>query len=1704
MEIGSSPASRGAAGAYIEGELGALYLLALITGNRARGLPQARVVSVQFQGVENGFALDDLIIFGAGHDGDYILEIQSKRDITFSPADKVFKDVATQLAQSKVRSVPEDRHFLGIATQRTSRNISGAYQDVLKWARSAEHAEAFFTRLAAKGVASSSMREFIATTQKHLVSGGVVDDPETIWRILRRLLILEFDFEATSPMARTHGISLARTALADGEEGRAEALWSRLIEFSIKTGTTGGTIDLQALRANLAEAGFQLAGHREYGQARAKLAELAHNTLAHIGMNVAGVTLLRLEAISAIDDAFENHRFVVVRGNPGVGKSSILRHFAERAARLATIIVLDPDSTPSGGWLAFSNALGIPGVASDFLNDLAASGGTVIFIDGLDMFEDTGRQRTVLEILRAASAIPDFKVITTMRNANDICDVIWLDEQIVTALGGTQRVEIGALSDAEVATLIEQAPALQSVLSSSHPAAGLSRNLYRLSRLLKVSSPTRVHTEAGMARLWWSTADNAPTKDIRGAQRLVAALAESVLKGGRGLEVGEDSAARSHLVETLTLKEIRRDCLDFYHDVLCDWGIGSYLAENFQHLASLDLSVPVSPRIARGIEFSARLVLESGADAGQWLQLLQALAVSGAHSSWRRQAILALPRSEIGYQLLDKCRDHLLANEAALLVELCTTVSVVETISVADLKTLEGAPVDKPRSFRISITWSATLVLCWLLKHKAAIPLQAIPTIVELVKIQLFSLKENPSLGRETAIMLFGWLRQLDLRDAEVTIPGARSQAIDQNSMVERLRLIAVMLGSYAPDELKLYLKEVANEESGYKTNAIRELSNAIAPVAPRELADLVLKSLVPAEADYGLGGRIRERALTYADSSYLPASPAQPPFLDLLESAPDEGLRLIRTLVSHAITFSTDDNDTMDSGFAIDLGDGPRLFPRPDSYLWSRDQCNEGAVASGLKALEAWSQQRLDGGMAAENVLTDILGPQGSCAAYVLVAVDVLLSHADVAHDALARFIASPELLAADSVRCNHDRRGSVLDQFALQGEPYAKVKLADLEGRPSRRVALFDMVPWYLADDEVANRLRAQLSAAIAGLEPIGAYSSRGDKEVIARIASNMLQRSNWIDIEGGKLAYQSPPEEAANLQAMAERQIVSWGPREMELRIDLAFDGNVDHANASTAREAVAYASGGFPDDSDTDYQKTRSTRLIMTALLAARDGDDELLASAAGWIRQVINITLEERSDRHATSTETLRFNRQAIAILALIHLWTRTGDESDRNDLIRLSVRNDRCAAPAFSIGRERILEHEPKLFKAAMRAAFASMVWRWSDQSKEGESEQVRFCADQAKNSNMAVAAEIAWLDGGPEPAWPAWPEEQPILQQRMRIRIPSLSNAASSKENDAAKPNAANSSSDIRLDSRSAAQWLKVVQEAPREAISWRSEVVLAYAAWTSRMNGLGLPADVEISSDPNEWNSSYYALFAERLLDRTNASWENDLKLVTDLPGKQFGKIAQVVILSADALYFNDRSHPPGRPTELRARLTSQVMSLQSWQNSDNPSAPRVKSDLAGIVARMFLNTYNPFGNTYCYLPPSLSDRVDPLLSPIAPLLPGGPTAFVALCTLNLLEVRSHTSHLGFLLEAAESWFGRTDSSDLWVNLGIGRRVVQWFEQAALQEPDLLGPVHPCRARIDSMVGRLVSVGVAEAHEFEKKIADAAEAHREKRYPS
>jgi hypothetical protein len=220
---GTSPTSTGPAGGYFEGQVGASFLLSLLVGAEPRGLPGTTIDRVKLQRAAEGHPLDDVIVDAHDAQGNSaILEVQVKRDISFAPSDPVFRSVVGQIA--KVAGKPEflmSRYELAIALAQTSHKIEGPYQTVLTWARQLGDAATFMNRIKRPGSANDAMRSLVNTFRTHLQEAGAPHDDETVWRLLRRLQILPFDFTATGSAAAELAKDRFGTRSTHGLEARS-------------------------------------------------------------------------------------------------------------------------------------------------------------------------------------------------------------------------------------------------------------------------------------------------------------------------------------------------------------------------------------------------------------------------------------------------------------------------------------------------------------------------------------------------------------------------------------------------------------------------------------------------------------------------------------------------------------------------------------------------------------------------------------------------------------------------------------------------------------------------------------------------------------------------------------------------------------------------------------------------------------------------------------------------------------------------------------------------------------------------------------------------------------------------------------------------------------------------------------------------------------------------------------------------------------------------------------------------------------------------------------------------------------------------------------------------------------------------------------------------------------------------------------------
>ena len=1302
-----------------------------------RGMPGVLIEQVGFQGAGEGHPLDDIVVHGITKDGQAsLLEIQVKRTVTFSPSDSAFKGVVEQVA----RAVPtldfsgKDRQF-AVATERTSFKIAGPYQDVLRWAREVGSASVFMGRIERNNTSSHDMRTFVTTARTHLKAAGCAFDDETVWQVLRRFQILPFDYDAPASQAQELALERARNLLEPSDASRAMALWKVLTETAIRVAASGGDLDRARLLFEISSVdSFHLAGSRHNRAARETLAEVASLAAADLPRKIADVSLVRSARLDALRDAQDKGRYIEIRGGPGVGKSGVLGMLVDQVRVEGRAIVLSPERTPPGGWLAFKSALGIEAGSEEFLADLACDGGAVLFIDSLDFFEDTGTRATAIDLVRASASVPDFHVVVTARTDFGKEEPNWLPEDVLTKLGRAPAVIIDELGPDEVEELRKAAPSLNALLADDHPARDIVRNLFHLSRLLEVQgSAEQLQSEVDLLEHWWTTADGPPA-GRRERLRLLRDLTDAVLAGASDLETRAASSAVDALIASESLLELGPDRLAFRHDVLREWAVASRMRETPDQIGALELNRAIPVSLARGVELGARFALERAENGESWTEYLTRFSPPDAHPSWRRWSLLAILRSETAAALLERATNVLLADEGALLRELIRTALAVESRPLAEAiasTELEVGPIPHGLNSPTNPSWAVLAV--WLLKRQADLPLNALPDVVDIFQNLSASMLFLDPLTPHIAATLADWLAEIE--EAEDHSPRKpdppRFTALPYGELAglaTAVRQAFCLMAARAPQRAQAYLCNQLGRRNSHQTiREIMKFRGTLAQAAPAELADLTLAGLIQDPEDQHWDEvPVRDDTFTDLDGGFLPSSPVQGPFLDLLNAAPEHGLRLIRRLVEHAVSVRSRGAEAGDDGFQIQFSSGPRFFPWRRTYVWSRHANAGYALESGLLALEAWAHARLDRDDAVEDVIADVLGQDGSPAAFVLVAVDLLISHWPKTMAAAIPFLGSPELLSFDRQRQVHDAVPKV--DFLRLGaigpkEPRGSVRLEDLRKRPSRRVPLESLLSAFVTEQEYRNSLRAILENASDRLGAPEPDASFADPRLMARYALNVIDPDNWKDTNGAR-EYISPPDEQRHLEALQHSHAAEARDSNLHAAIQLALE-HPERCSTELVQHAISYAQRlELSENGEEDDLGSATDDVVSAALLLVRDGTNEQLDQNEDWARSAFErVFATGDSDGASTFRDGIMFNPVAIATLGIIHLWRRErSDESEA--LLQLAGREDASAVHGFRAGLALIRELNPSFLPALLRCALQAQVFsqrNWGTPQDEKE-----------------------------------------------------------------------------------------------------------------------------------------------------------------------------------------------------------------------------------------------------------------------------------------------------------------------------------------------------------------------------------------------
>ena len=1703
---GVSPASSGPAGPHFEAQVGASYLLALLTGGEPRGLPDMVIDQIELQRASEGRPLDDVIVHAHDASGaTAVLEIQVKREIAFSPTDEVFRDVVQQIAAAARRpDFSTSRYEVAVATAKTSAKISGPYQDVLTWARHLGSATTFIERINRAGSANDNMRTFVRVFRTRLQEAGAPHDDQTVWGLLRRFQILVYDFTAPGSADESRARDRAALTLHPDDAAHAATLWTELVELALRVAAAGGDRTRAALLDDFRGRPFRLADERRHRTARRRLAEASENALADIDDTIGGAVLLRHERLAEVRAAFDTGRYVEIRGNSGVGKSGLLKHLARRVSTESRLIILSPVRTTPRGWSHMRSVIEFDGTAPELLADLAQSGGAILFIDNLNGFADNERL-TVIDLVRAASTVPGVSVVATARAGLGEDDTSWLPADALQRLGRASPITIGELSDAEVGQLRHAAPQLAPLLADGHPAQQVARNLFRLSRLATCGAADSQRTETDMARQWWDTADGL-NNGRRARAQVLRAVAEGALVEASTVNVEDlPPAAVDALVQSESLRDFGSDRVAFRHDVLAEWAVSSLLSD-LGVFDRLPLQRPAPAILARGVELAARFAIERSPGSVAWQQLLERVSQEGVHGSWRRAALLALVRSEADPVVLIRASEPLLANHARLLRELIRTVQAVDVRPASQLFAALGVdPAVVPPHLNTAHGPAWVRLIMWLLALGDRLPAAAIPDVVGLYFDWSLSLLGRDPLTPLLLPRLHQWLSAIeDARETESTrayhAPFAGDlDGANLSDLEDKLRSGFVAFCDRTPALAASYLEAVMGRRRNERAvEAILKSRGRLAEAAPAQLAALTAAALIPSVDDpHGRGRRHRRRRddepFSWTDRQFIPASPAQGPFLELLTHAPQHGLPLIRQMVDHAIAFYSDGQPHGSNALVVAFPNGPRTFPWVQSYNWSRDRGGSSfAVQSALMALEAWAHKRIEAGDAFETVLAEVLGRGDTPAAYLLVAVDLTLSHWPASRNAAVPFLGCPELLVIDYQRWSHDLTPipDVLGLGDLQREPHGQATLESLKQRPSRRATLRERLTALAFEEpeDVRQRVALLLREAAARLGPYGEDDDLGDAAFMAVHAGNLLVPDNYTDVDvplrDGRTVvgkqYVEPEAEHRHMERLRSARSERSTGVNFQLAISNALENGRSTPEFAASAAQWAQRSAAPPADGEENASGLQRQAVVGAAMIAMRDLTGEQRRRYRSWAMGAFNAAVQGDDDPVTRAREGLRFNPTAIAFAGIAYAMADGAACEEAAALLALVHRPAAAhgfiaAASAVADANDRL---PPAIVRCALRASiYATRHWDGRDEDRAAQVQQHRRSVD------AAIEAELAWLyDGGAEPPWPALPGVRP--RTRRGIRLPG-------GRDERRLPDATDRDAQIdRFDYQAAAAWLRGAD--PGRDRAWLPTALQACADWTWAANGTGLESSEDLSHKPREWNDVYLDLLAHDLAGADDAAVDRRaLEPLASLPDESFFDALTRFQRSVDVVHFDNHGLDTTSAVRIRARLAERVRASNSWRWMVRRRSSRVEMHLGPAIATLFLNDYGWTQPAKAYLPPALIERLTPFLPALERCAVEGATHFVAIVTLNLLEVEPRPAHLSFLLAAASGWLAAfPDSPDFWTEHGIGRRVCALINAVRQTEPTLLASGEPLRNKVDRLLPGLVRVGVADAARLEQAL--------------
>ena len=1084
-----------------------------------RGLPGDFATAVQTQRAAFDDPLDDIIVKGIRQDGrETQLDLQIKNKLTFTENDAEWVDALKRAWDtfSKDTFDPALRR-IGVGIGTYNARVDQHYQSVLTWATHSTDGHHFRERIDKGDYSHKDKQAFVDAIRSVLrahVGRGPTDDE--LWRFLASFVIIHFDFQsgegsrdAASVVDRLKGL------LAPENRAQAARIWDHLNKKAGELIPVGGGAIRATLIEQLTRDGLTVGSAPSFWKDIATLQRESSSALGDIKSHIHGLRLHRTDAYQEVQEALGGGRFIQIDGEPGSGKSALLKDLAEECRRTGPVLVLKDTRIQPRGWAAHAHVLGVSADLPSLLREFSCGGQSILFIDGIDKIVDPAIQLTVNDVLKAIAfdeSLAQWRIVVTVREQNLRHLETWLDPDVLKKLP-LRTVSVRALDDKELDIVAAHFVRLRPLLNQSGNADIILRRPFFLDAILSLAGRDGTErlpaTEVELLKLWWNLggSDRADFLPAQHRRNLLLHLAERLAAAPNKPLTINDAAPET--VAELKSAGILRDkdlghSVVFTHDIYEEWTLCQLLLNRGPDCAAFLKSQAEPDTLARPVQLLGTYLLETKPSADSWKALYENTGDAALRPIWQRAVLTSCLHSTRATQLLGAVADYLFEGDGdrlrKMLLALATTEVLPNPVFLDEKLTPDVDPADRPKYAHLNavpkpLTW--VRFLDWLMPLMPTLPHALIPDV-----LPVFATWQGAFAGnrvrhcRQIGELSYGWLVEVEKARHARSYSEVREPfggALNGRDIEKSIRSLFLASVGDVPQLGSEYLRNKLADKSSLHIFRGPILSNCGALVRhlPADLVDFFLGAFLQRPEDRvdrfgGYSDHLTRELGLAEDHQFYPASPVQPPFLGLLNSNEGEGLRLIRSICNHSISvwkWACEQGRRRDRVQPIPIA---LTFPWGQQgfwgdgqvYLWFRGTWGNNAVKSGLMALEQWALHQCEKGVPFEDVFRKVVEGNDAVAA-LGVGLSLCLAYPGKSLESALPLVTCPYLWDWDISRFVQDTRFHTNEMGDWHRDRFLLSAVHKLNEYPHRRFEVRNLVPYFVCsgDEDLINRYAAAI---------------------------------------------------------------------------------------------------------------------------------------------------------------------------------------------------------------------------------------------------------------------------------------------------------------------------------------------------------------------------------------------------------------------------------------------------------------------------------------------------------------------------------------------------------------------------------------------------------------------------------------------------